>query len=238
MRANRITAIGLSLMGGITPIAGAQRIYPSKPQNVYASPSASDRQMAAKRTAVLLALLAAEARRQQQIRSLEAARAITQVHARQKGIAPSAFASMPSSSGTGIQQMLDRLNSMSSAQVNALMGAGGWWDQFTPYWLKNTPGGNVLAQFGIGNGLMGALGTRDIHRILDPQELKRIAGRLRQAQILGNIAGGQAAQNRVYNDVQKNQNYQQADKDRLEALRQLDAIVARTGLDPGLESTP
>jgi hypothetical protein len=127
---------------------------------------------------------------------------------------------------------------MSSAEVNARLQGGHWLDQVTPNWVKLAPGGNVLAQFGIGNGLLGTLGTRDINRILNPQELNQIAGRLRQAQILGNVAGGQAAQNRVYNDVQKYQNYLAADKDRIEALRRLYEIVSRTGLDPNLEPSP
>ena len=131
--------------------------------------------------------------------------------------------------------MLNRLNSMSAAEVNARMGQGHWLDQFTPNWMKNAPGGNVLAQFGIGNGLMATLGTQDINKIFDQKALQQIAGKLRQAQILGNIAGGQAAQNRVYNQVQQYQNYQMADKDRLEALRRLYEVVARTGLDPALE---
>jgi hypothetical protein len=132
--------------------------------------------------------------------------------------------------------MIDRLNSMSSADVNALMRQPHWLDAFTPSWLKNAPGGNVLAQFGIGNGLMRALGTRDLGKILDPAGLDAIQGRLRQAQILGGIAAGQAAQNGVYNDVQRYQNTLLADKDRIEALRRLYESVARTGLDPALET--
>jgi hypothetical protein len=130
------------------------------------------------------------------------------------------------------QQLINKLNSMSSADVNALMSKPSIWDQFTPNWVKNAPGGNVLAQFGIGNGLMKELGTTDINKILDPKGLDAIQGKLRQAQILGNIAGGQAAQNKVYNDVQKNQNLLLAEKDKAEAMRQLYELVARTGVSP------
>ncbi len=103
--------------------------------------------------------------------------------------------------GGDISSLINRLNSMSAADVNKLMGQGHWLDQFTPYWLKNA-GGNPLAQFGVPNGLMGALGTSDLSRILNPSELDRIAPQLRQAQILGNLAGGMAAEQNIRNQVQ------------------------------------
>lgn len=104
-------------------------------------------------------------------------------------------------SGGDISSLINRLNSMGAADVNKLMGQGHWLDQFTPYWLKNA-GGNPLAQFGVPNGLMGALGTSDLSRILNPSELDRIAPQLRQAQILGNLAGGMAAEQNIRNQVQ------------------------------------
>lgn len=133
------------------------------------------------------------------------------------------------------QQMINRLNSMSAADVNALTNKPHWLDQFTPHWLKKAPGGNVLAQFGIGNGLMKELGSLDLRKILDPNRLDAIQSKLRQAEILGNVAAGQAAQNRVYNEVQKHQNVLLADKDRAEALKRLWEAIARTGLTAGLE---
>ena len=117
--------------------------------------------------------------------------------------------------------LINRLNSMSQADVNALMAKGSPLDQFTPYWLKKAPGGNVLAQFGIGNGLMGTLGTRDINRILNPAELERIQPKLRQAQILGNLAGGMAAERKVRNEVQKYDYRRSLEKDAEEKLKQL-----------------
>jgi hypothetical protein len=107
----------------------------------------------------------------------------------------------PAASGSDISSLINRLNSLSAAEVNQLMGQGHWLDQFTPYWLKNA-GGNPLAQFGIPSGLMGALGTSDLSRILNPSELDRIAPQLRQAQILGNLAGGMAAEQNIRNQVQ------------------------------------
>ncbi len=137
----------------------------------------------------------------------------------------------PALFGGSVDQMISRLNSMNQGEVDSIMNRGHWLDAFTPYWLKNAPGGNVLAQFGIGNGLMGTLGTTNISRIFNPAELAAIQSRLRMAQILGGLSAGQAEQNRIYNQVYKNQNLAQADKDHLEAMRQLYAIIARTGLD-------
>jgi hypothetical protein len=157
--------------------------------------------------------------------------------ARRQALPTAARLQAPLFNGTeSPQQMLDRLNSLSSADIDALMRPPHWLDAFTPYWLKNAPGGNVLAQFGIGNGLMRELGARDLRKILDPKGLDSIQGRLRQAQILGNIVAGQAAQNRVYNAVQRYQNTLLADRARVEALRQLYEAAARTGLDPALET--
>jgi hypothetical protein len=120
---------------------------------------------------------------------------------------------------------------MSQAQINGLMRQGHWLDQFTPYWWNST-GGNPLARSGVGSGLMGTLGTSDINKILDPNGLAGIQGKLRQAEILGGIAAGQAAQNRVYNDVQRRDYLNLAEKDKIEAMRRLYEQVARTGLAP------
>lgn len=133
--------------------------------------------------------------------------------------------------GGDAQSLINRLNSMSQADVNRLMGRGHWLDAFKPWWWDRT-GGNPLAQFGIGKGLMGTLGTRDLNRIFDQRELDRIAPQLRQAQIMGNLAGGIAAQNRVYNEVGKYENYRLADKAAFEALLRLWAQVQRTGVNP------
>jgi hypothetical protein len=131
--------------------------------------------------------------------------------------------------------MIQRLNSMSAADVGALTSRPHWLDQFTPNWVKNAPGGNLLAQFGIGNGLMKELGSLDLTKMLDASRLDAVRSRLRQAEILGNVAAGQAAQNRVFNEVQKYQNVLLADKDRVESLRRLWEAIARTGLTAGLE---
>jgi hypothetical protein len=130
------------------------------------------------------------------------------------------------------EQLISKLNSLSSADVAKLTSKPNVLDQFTPNWVKNAPGGNVLAQFGIGNGLMKELGSTDPKRILDPNGLNAIQGKLRQAQILGNLAAGQAAENKVRNSVQANQNLLLADKDKAEALRRLYEQVSRTGLSP------
>jgi hypothetical protein len=136
------------------------------------------------------------------------------------------------SGADGPEQLISKLNSLSSTDVAALTSKPNVLDQFTPNWVKKAPGGNVLAQFGIGNGLLKELGTTDPKRIFDPNGLKSIQGKLRQAQILGNLAAGQAAENKIRNDVQKNQNLLLADKDAAEKLRQLYEQVSRTGLKP------
>jgi hypothetical protein len=118
--------------------------------------------------------------------------------------------------GGDAASLINRLNSMSAADVNKLMGQGHWLDQFTPNWLKNA-GGNPLAQFGVPNGLMGALGTSDLSRILNPSELDRLAPQLRQAQILGNLAGGMAAEQNIRNQVQSDFYKQLSNKAAFEA---------------------
>jgi len=136
--------------------------------------------------------------------------------------------------GSDIQSLLQRLNSMSQADVNRLIGREHWLDQFTPWWWDKM-GGNPLAQFGIGKGLMGTLGTTDPSRIFNQSELDRIAPLLRQAQIMGNVSAGIAARDRVYSDVARYENYRLADKAAFEALLRLWAQVQRTGVDPNLE---
>jgi hypothetical protein len=169
---------------------------------------------------------AVSAGRQQDANAEAAARLLALLNARQ------ARPASPASPGAGAQDLIRRLNGMSLAEVNALTSRGHWLDQFTPAWVRNAPGGNVLAQFGIGNGLIGALGTTDPNRIFNQRELDAVAGRLRQAQALGQLSGGMAAQNRVANDVRKHENLVAADQDRQEALRRLYEAISRTGVTP------
>jgi hypothetical protein len=129
------------------------------------------------------------------------------------------------------EQLINRLNSLSSSDVNALMSRPNVLNQFTPAWIKNAPGGNALAQFGIGNGLMKELGSTDLKKILDPKGLDAIKGKLRRAQILGGLAAGQAAQNKVSNDVRKHDSLLAAEKDAAETIRQLNEAASRTGVD-------
>jgi hypothetical protein len=130
---------------------------------------------------------------------------------------------------TSSGDLIAQLNSMSQSDVNRMMGQSSFWDQFTPYWYRRD-GGNVLGQFGIGKDLMRTLGTTDPRKILDPNGLNGIQGQLRQAQVMGNIAGGQAAQNKVYNSVDAHDRSVRDSNALLEQLLRLNEVEARTGV--------
>jgi hypothetical protein len=155
--------------------------------------------------------------------------------ARQASVGPVAVPNrgVPFNPNGGIEQMINQLNGMSQADINALNPQGHWLDQYTPYWMKNS-GGNPLAQFGVPSGLMGTLGTSDINRILDPNGLAGIQGKLDTAYRNGMLNGGMAAQNRVYNDVQRRDYLNLAEKDRIEAMRRVYEQAIRTGVTTGL----
>jgi hypothetical protein len=123
--------------------------------------------------------------------------------------------------------LINRLNSMSQADVNRLMSKPSMWDQLTPSWLKKS-GGNVLGAAGVPSGLL-----RDVSRLdnlADPAANARVDKQMRTVQKLGGISAGMAVEQKVRNSVQREFYKDQAVKSFDDINRGLTEVEARTGI--------
>jgi hypothetical protein len=167
-------------------------------------------------------------------RQRQAAALLSLLLARASSRAAAPVASLPNTppiapfdASGGAQGLINRLNSMSQADVDQLMSRPSILNQFTPSWLKRS-GGNALGTSGVPAGLMRDLSRLD--NLADPAANARIDKQLRTVQKLGGIAGGMAAEQKVRNSVQKDFYKDLAVKSFEDISRGLSEVEARTGI--------
>ena len=127
---------------------------------------------------------------------------------------------IPGAPGTPWQQaqMPQQRPIMATPPTVSAPSNGHWLDQFTPWWMKNG-NNNPLATSGVPSGLLGKLGN--LSTLGDTNSINEINQLLRRAQAAGNLSGGMAAQNNVYNQVGNYQIYRRNDQAAFEALLRL-----------------
>ena len=142
--------------------------------------------------------------------------------AQQRSVAVAGSRGVPFDTTGGAEGLINRLNSMSQAEVNQLMAQPNFLSQFTPKGYNNP-----LAQAGVPAGLM--RDVTNLNNLFDPNMQSSIDKRLVNVRRMGGVSAGMAAERNVRNQVQQHDYKRMADNASAATRRQLSADEAALG---------